>query len=61
MLLEKLLELLRVCPTCGKTLTKVEGTTVLRCVDLYHGRFIVERTTKGGFFITYEPTKRAMS
>lgn len=60
MMLKKLLELLRTCPTCDKTLVKEEGTTVLKCPDLYHGRFVVEQTTKGGFFITYEPSKRSV-
>jgi hypothetical protein len=61
MMLSKLLELFKACPTCGKGLVSAKGTTILHCPDLFHGRFVIERTTKGGFFITYEPSKRSVS
>jgi hypothetical protein len=59
-MLKKILEILKICPTCERPLVPVKNTTILRCPDLYHGRFVVEKTTKGGFFITYEPSKRSL-
>jgi hypothetical protein len=57
----KVLALLKSCPTCSRPLVAVKGTTILRCTDLYHGRFVVEQTTQGHFFITYEPKQRSVS
>lgn len=59
--LSKLLNVLKTCPTCGTALIAIKGTTILRCPDLYHGRFVIERTARGNFFITYEPKPRSLT
>lgn len=61
MMLNKLLELLNHCPTCTKILIVEPGTTIYRCPDIYHGRFVVEQTTQGGFFITFQPSRRSVA
>lgn len=60
MQLRKVIELLKTCPTCGEDLVQVPGSSIMQCLDLYHGRFVIEQTTKGNFFITYEPKKQAI-
>lgn len=59
---QKVIDQLKVCPTCGRPLSPKPGTSIFTCPDLMHGAFVVVwNNTNQRYHVHYQIKARSVS